>query len=129
MAGVWLLVLAFAVVTGVLATWLLYEYGTWLAAFFGVFTIAYYVGFYTMWLKRRTPYNIVIGGAAGATAPLILAETVVPAGVGVALLGDSLPAGSWPLLAVALVLAMGGAVWLSGFEARVEGRVTTDAGS
>ncbi len=34
-------------------------------------TIAYYVFFYTMWLKRRTPYNIVIGGAAGAFPPLI----------------------------------------------------------
>ena len=34
-------------------------------------TIAYYVFFYTMWLKRRTPQNIVIGGAAGALPPLI----------------------------------------------------------
>jgi heme o synthase len=30
-----------------------------------------YVGVYTMWLKRRTPYNIVIGGAAGAMPPLV----------------------------------------------------------
>ncbi len=34
-------------------------------------TIAYYVFFYTMWLKRRTPQNIVIGGAAGAFPPMI----------------------------------------------------------
>ncbi len=34
-------------------------------------TIGYYVVFYTMWLKRRTPYNIVIGGAAGAFPPMI----------------------------------------------------------
>lgn len=34
-------------------------------------TIAYYVLFYTMWLKRRTPQNIVIGGAAGAFPPMI----------------------------------------------------------
>ena len=34
-------------------------------------TIVYYVVFYTMWLKRRTPQNIVIGGAAGAFPPLI----------------------------------------------------------
>lgn len=34
-------------------------------------TIAYYVFLYTMWLKRRTPYNIVIGGAAGAFPPMI----------------------------------------------------------
>lgn len=41
------------------------------AAFWSFFTIAFYVGIYTLWLKRRTPYNIVIGGAAGSTAPLI----------------------------------------------------------
>jgi protoheme IX farnesyltransferase len=34
-------------------------------------SIAYYALFYTVWLKRRTPQNIVIGGAAGASAPLI----------------------------------------------------------
>ncbi|MCP5372365.1 MAG: protoheme IX farnesyltransferase [Hyphomicrobiales bacterium] len=34
-------------------------------------TIAYYVFIYTMWLKRRTPQNIVIGGAAGAFPPMI----------------------------------------------------------
>jgi protoheme IX farnesyltransferase len=35
------------------------------------FTIFFYVVVYTMWLKRRTPQNIVIGGAAGAFPPLI----------------------------------------------------------
>jgi heme o synthase len=35
------------------------------------FTIAFYVVIYTMWLKRRTPQNIVIGGAAGALPPAI----------------------------------------------------------
>ncbi len=34
-------------------------------------TILYYVLFYTVWLKRRTPQNIVIGGAAGAFPPMI----------------------------------------------------------
>ena len=34
-------------------------------------SIAFYVGVYTVWLKRRTPQNIVIGGAAGAFPPLI----------------------------------------------------------
>ena len=34
-------------------------------------TIGFYVFVYTIWLKRRTPYNIVIGGAAGAFPPLI----------------------------------------------------------
>ncbi|MFN3232398.1 MAG: heme o synthase [Alphaproteobacteria bacterium] len=35
------------------------------------FTIVFYVLVYTMWLKRRTPQNIVIGGAAGALPPVI----------------------------------------------------------
>ena len=34
-------------------------------------TIAFYVFIYTMWLKRRTPQNIVIGGAAGAFPPIV----------------------------------------------------------
>lgn len=43
----------------------------WVAGGLLAFTIAYYVFLYTMWLKRRTPYNIVIGGAAGAFPPMI----------------------------------------------------------
>src|SRR5512132_3086702 len=35
------------------------------------FTIAYYVFVYTVWLKRRTPQNIVIGGVSGALPPMI----------------------------------------------------------
>jgi protoheme IX farnesyltransferase len=35
------------------------------------FTIAFYVLVYTMWLKRSTPHNIVIGGAAGALPPMV----------------------------------------------------------
>jgi heme o synthase len=35
------------------------------------FTIAFYIFIYTMWLKRRTPQNIVIGGAAGAFPPMV----------------------------------------------------------
>jgi protoheme IX farnesyltransferase len=35
------------------------------------FTILFYVGIYTLWLKRRTPQNIVIGGLAGALPPAI----------------------------------------------------------
>ncbi len=42
-----------------------------LAAGLLALTILYYVLLYTMWLKRRTPQNIVIGGAAGALPPLI----------------------------------------------------------
>ena len=43
----------------------------YLAAGLLAFTIAFYVLVYTMWLKRRTPQNIVIGGAAGALPPVI----------------------------------------------------------
>ena len=43
----------------------------WLAAALLAFTIAFYVFVYTMWLKRSTPQNIVIGGAAGAFPPMI----------------------------------------------------------
>jgi len=43
----------------------------WAAAALLALTIAFYVFIYTIWLKRRTPQNIVIGGAAGALPPLI----------------------------------------------------------
>lgn len=43
----------------------------WLAAGLLALSIGFYVFVYTMWLKRRTPQNIVIGGAAGAFPPVI----------------------------------------------------------
>jgi protoheme IX farnesyltransferase len=43
----------------------------WLAAALLAFTIFFYVFIYTMWLKRSTPQNIVIGGAAGAFPPVV----------------------------------------------------------
>jgi protoheme IX farnesyltransferase len=43
----------------------------WVAGALLALTIAFYVFIYTMWLKRRTPQNIVIGGAAGAFPPMI----------------------------------------------------------
>jgi heme o synthase len=43
----------------------------WLAATLLAFTIFFYVVVYTVWLKRSTPQNIVIGGAAGAFPPMI----------------------------------------------------------
>ncbi len=43
----------------------------WVAGGFLAFTIFFYVVVYTMWLKRSTPQNIVIGGAAGAFPPMI----------------------------------------------------------
>jgi heme o synthase len=42
-----------------------------LAAGLLAFTIFFYIAVYTMWLKRSTPQNIVIGGAAGALPPMI----------------------------------------------------------
>ena len=44
---------------------------SWVAAILLAFTIFFYVAIYTMWLKRWTPQNIVIGGAAGAFPPMI----------------------------------------------------------
>ena len=43
----------------------------WAAGALLALAIAFYVFVYTMWLKRRTPQNIVIGGAAGAFPPMI----------------------------------------------------------
>jgi heme o synthase len=43
----------------------------WVAAGLLALTIAFYIFVYTMWLKRSTPQNIVIGGAAGAMPPMI----------------------------------------------------------
>jgi heme o synthase len=44
---------------------------SWVAAILLAFTIFFYVAIYTIWLKRSTPQNIVIGGAAGAFPPMI----------------------------------------------------------
>jgi len=62
---------SYGVLLSVVSTALLWAVGGSLAALTGAATIAFYVFVYTGWLKRRTPQNIVIGGAAGATAPLI----------------------------------------------------------
>jgi heme o synthase len=43
----------------------------WTAAVLLALTIGFYVFVYTIWLKRRTPQNIVIGGAAGAFPPMV----------------------------------------------------------
>ena len=42
-----------------------------MSAFLLLLTICFYFFIYTVWLKRRTPQNIVIGGAAGALPPVI----------------------------------------------------------
>ena len=48
----------------------------WLAASLLAFTIFFYAVIYTMWLKRWTPQNIVIGGAAGALPPVVACAAV-----------------------------------------------------
>ncbi len=63
--------LAFGVTLAVASVLLLGLATHWVAAGILALTIAFYVFVYTMWLKRRTPQNIVIGGAAGAFPPVI----------------------------------------------------------
>jgi protoheme IX farnesyltransferase len=62
LVGVWLSVLS----VGMLALT-----SNFFAAGFLAFTIFFYAVIYTMWLKRSTPHNIVIGGAAGAFPPMV----------------------------------------------------------
>jgi heme o synthase len=63
--------LRFGLISGAGGVWLLLVAGNGLAALLGLGTISFYVLVYTIWLKRRTSLNIVIGGAAGAAPPLI----------------------------------------------------------
>lgn len=73
--------LVFGVALSGLATALLYAVGGGLAAALGVASILFYVFVYTVWLKPRSTWNAVIGGAAGAAAPLI-ADAAVNGQVG-----------------------------------------------
>ncbi|MBJ3784883.1 heme o synthase [Devosia sediminis] len=63
--------LAFGLILSVFSVTLLGLATNWLAGGFLAFTIFFYVVVYTMWLKRSTPQNIVIGGAAGAFPPMV----------------------------------------------------------
>jgi heme o synthase len=63
--------MAFGVILSLFSVMLLGMNTNWLAAGLLAMTIVYYAGFYTLLLKRRTPQNIVIGGAAGAFPPVI----------------------------------------------------------
>jgi protoheme IX farnesyltransferase len=63
--------LAFGLVLAVGAVMVMALLVNWLAGALLAFTIFFYVAIYTMWLKRSTPQNIVIGGAAGALPPVI----------------------------------------------------------
>ena len=63
--------LAFGMVLAAFSVGVLGLLVSWSAAALLAFTIFFYVAVYTIWLKRSTPQNIVIGGAAGAFPPVI----------------------------------------------------------
>ncbi len=63
--------LAFAVTLAVGSVLILGLLVNWVAGALLAFTIFFYFAVYTVWLKRSTPYNIVIGGAAGALPPMV----------------------------------------------------------
>ena len=63
--------LAFGILLTVVSVSALYYFANFLSAFLLFFTIAFYLFVYTIWLKRKTPQNIVIGGVAGSLPPVI----------------------------------------------------------
>ena len=63
--------LIFGVISSFLSVGALYFFSNLIAASLLALTILFYVFVYTIWLKRKTPQNIVIGGAAGALPPVI----------------------------------------------------------
>ncbi|MCB8880645.1 protoheme IX farnesyltransferase [Acidisoma cellulosilytica] len=63
--------LIYGIVLSVISVIAMFVLTNWVAAGMLAVSIAFYVLIYTMWLKRRTPQNIVIGGAAGAFPPII----------------------------------------------------------
>jgi len=63
--------LIFGIVLSIVSVIGLYYFSNFLSALLLFITIAFYVFVYTIWLKRKTPQNIVIGGASGALPPVI----------------------------------------------------------
>jgi protoheme IX farnesyltransferase len=63
--------LIFGVLSSIISVLALYIFSNLVAAILLAITILFYVFIYTIWLKRKTPQNIVIGGAAGALPPVI----------------------------------------------------------
>ena len=63
--------LAFGIISSIVSVVSLYIFSNLIAATTLVITILFYVFVYTIWLKRKTPQNIVIGGASGALPPVI----------------------------------------------------------
>ena len=62
--------LVFGIIIAIIGSAIFLPYH-WKAAFWSLFSVLFYVFIYTIWLKRRTPQNIVIGGIAGSTPPVI----------------------------------------------------------
>ena len=63
--------LTFGILLSIFSVGGLYYYTNFLSSFLLLFTIAFYLFVYTIWLKRKTPQNIVIGGIAGSLPPVI----------------------------------------------------------
>lgn len=85
--------LVFALVMAVMSFSLLAGFANLLSAGLAMLGIAVYVGVYTFWLKRSSPQNIVIGGAAGAIPPM----------VGWAAVTGDLTLAAWVLFAIVFV--------------------------
>src|SRR5471032_2327119 len=82
--------LTLGIVLSILSVMLMGMALNWLAAGLLAFTILFYAVVYTMWLKRRTAQNIVIGGLAGALPPV----------VGWAAASGTAPLNAWLLVAI-----------------------------
>ena len=63
--------LIFGIFLSIISVFSLYYFTNLLSSFLLLFTIFFYLFIYTIWLKRKTSQNIVIGGAAGALPPVI----------------------------------------------------------
>ena len=63
--------LIYGIILSIIAVSMLYLVSNLAAAGLLLLTICFYIFVYTIWLKKRTPQNIVIGGAAGAFPPMI----------------------------------------------------------
>lgn len=82
--------LVLGVTLGALGFLYLWSTSNLLAASLSTAALLFYVFIYTLWLKRKTPQNIVVGGAAGAA----------PALVGWAAVSNSVPLGAWLLFLI-----------------------------
>ncbi|MBK8199950.1 MAG: protoheme IX farnesyltransferase [Acidobacteria bacterium] len=82
--------LAMGLIMSGVSVMLMWLASNWLAATLLAFSIFYYGVIYTMWLKRATPQNIVIGGGAGAFPPVI----------GWAAVTGNMPLDAWILFAI-----------------------------